>query len=238
MIYIFIILSIFATQIICNGRYQEHPDQEQDPVIKNKDYTNLEFQKDWNRDYGYFTVKKVSMQEYDKIWQGQTRDFRGDNFHTISLKAKQSATLAEYAYEAIPMTKAVMNYHCSNPKSSKPRVVQFMVFDHNHRVYHEETNFADTIVVDFKQPTDARIRLYNPSNSRINCFITSECVECGKFHHRLMNREEFRQKLNRILQLNRYIGVSCRKVICTNFQLGNYEVGPLDKALDFCLLRK
>lgn len=40
---ILFILALCATQILSTDRYHEHPDQEQDPVIKNKDYTNLEF---------------------------------------------------------------------------------------------------------------------------------------------------------------------------------------------------
>lgn len=101
-----------------------------------------------------------------------------------------------------------MNYHCSDPKSEKPKDVTFMIYDHHYRVYLEETNSADTIVVNFKKPTDARIKFINRTKKRINCFITSECIECGRFHHRLMNKEEFRAKLDRIGQINRYVGVS------------------------------
>ena len=217
-----LVLTLTSAAVICSDRYQEHPDQEPHPIIKNKDYTNLEFARDWNRDQGYFTVKNISIKEYDEIWQGQTRDFRGDNFYTVSMKGGMDATLAEYAYEAIPRTKAVINYHCSNPKSDKPKEVEFMIYDHNHRVYHEAKNTADVLVIDFKEATDVRIRFSNPGKRRLNCFITSECVECGKFHHRLMNMYEFRAKLDRIGQINRYIGVSsCKKLTI----LGNYEFG-------------
>ena len=158
---------LFVLQILAfastNDRYIEHPDQQMHPHIRDKDYSNLTFSRDWNREHAFFEVRELNVTEHDKIWDGVSRDFRGDNFYTVSIKGGEDVTFAEYAYEAIKMTKAIINYHCSGAKTEKPVEVDFMVYDHNHRVYYESKKSADILEVDFKEATDVRVRIVNPN---------------------------------------------------------------------------
>lgn len=71
--------------------------------------------------------------------------------------------MAEFAYEAIKMSKAVVNYHCSNPKSTKAVETDLVIFDHEHRVYHTSKKSADIIRIDLKSPGDVRMKFTNPT---------------------------------------------------------------------------
>jgi len=66
------------------------------------------------------------------------------------------------------MSKAVINYHCTNPKSTKAAETELVIFDHEHRVYHKTTKSADIIRVDLKSPGDLRMKFSNPSVSWIH----------------------------------------------------------------------
>lgn len=174
---------------------------------------------DWDKSKALFEVKSLTVQEYDTVWEGAHRTFREDNYYTVLIKPEESVTLAEFAYEAIKMSKAVINYHCSNPKSTQAVETDLTIFDHEHRVYHTSKKSADIIRVDLRSSGDIRMKFTNPTvrslcgtvitakKRPVHCFVTCECIECGKFDHRHMNRQEFKGKLDRIGQIQRYIVV-------------------------------
>ena len=151
--------------IVCNGRYEEHPDQEVHAHIKDKDYTNLPFTENWDKTQGQFTVKQLNVTDYDAAWQGAHRSFNGDNYYTVQIKGGESVTLTEFAYEVIDMTKAVVNYHCGSALKSKVMDVDLKIYDHEHRVYYKTTQSADILAVYFKETTDFRMTFTNPNVS-------------------------------------------------------------------------
>jgi hypothetical protein len=113
------------------------------------------------------------VQEYDTVWEGAHRTFRGDNYYTVLINGEDSVTLAEFAYEAIKMSKAVINYHCSNPKSTNAVETELVIFDHEHRVYSKTKKSADIIRVDLKSPGDLRLKFINPT-------VRRDSVKCNR----------------------------------------------------------
>jgi hypothetical protein len=163
---------LLAQLVTANDRYEETPDQKIHPHIIDKDYTNVEFKQKWDIQTGFFTVRTLNVTEYDEVWQGVTRDFRGDNFYTLFLRDGQEATLAEYAYEAIKMTKAIVNYHCTNKKNDRPAKVDFKIYDHDRRIYYSSNADAGILEVDLKEATDVRMKFVN-NNVRDSTFHSS-----------------------------------------------------------------
>jgi hypothetical protein len=84
-----------------------------------------------------FDVKTLTTDEYQTSFQGANRVFRGENYYTILVAVQRSVTLAEFAYEAIKMSRLVFNYHCTDFESKHPVESQLTIFDHENRVYHE-----------------------------------------------------------------------------------------------------
>ncbi len=224
-----IFLTIFSLAL-ASDRYQEHPEQQIHSHLLHKDYNNLPFKESWDTNESLFKIKSLNVTEYDEAWKGAHRTFEGGNFHTLAIKAGASATLAEFAHEVIAITKLIVNYHCNNAKGTKPAPIQLIVYDHDHRIYKQDSLVADILRVDFLETTDVRFKFSNLSvrlsnlsfqliryqSEPINCFVTAECIECGKFHHRMMNREEFRGKLDRLGQISRYIGVTYNSINLTS----------------------
>lgn len=101
-------------------RYQEHPDQKIHAHIQDKDYNDLPLTDTWDKSKALFKISQLNETEYYDAWQGASRSFSGDNYYTLHIKGGQSATLAEFAFEVVDMTKLIFNFHCTNPKGSKP----------------------------------------------------------------------------------------------------------------------
>ena len=112
-----LILSSYSAPI---DRYQEHPDQKIHAHIQDKDYNNLPLTETWDKSKALFKISQLNETEYHEAWQGASRSFSGDNYYTLHIKGGQSATLAEFAFEVVAMTKLIFNYHCTNPKGDKP----------------------------------------------------------------------------------------------------------------------
>ena len=148
---------------VCSDRFQPHPSSNAYDHIQDKDYTDFPLVENWDKSAALFETKSLTVQEYDTVWEGAHRTFRGDNYYTVLIKGGESVTLAEFAYEAIKMSKAVINYHCSNLKSTNPANAELVIYDHEHRIYHKAVKTADILRIDLKSPGDIRLQFTNPA---------------------------------------------------------------------------
>lgn len=87
------IITLFIT-ILLNYTFEQavafkpDPNSKPQPHIIEKDYTKVKFIEKIGYKDGDFTVEEVDLSNYDGEWEGVERQFRGDNYFTVALKAK------------------------------------------------------------------------------------------------------------------------------------------------------
>lgn len=74
-------------------------------------------------------------------------------------------------------------------------------------IVYKNRTVENYIRLTFQAKAEVYFRFQTPtSNREVKCFIAIDCLRCGKFRHRALNKKAFNEKLDRIKQLQMYLG--------------------------------